>query len=218
MGAVSFDKQAGWIVMGEKVADVSVASEDRKMSVVADPHAIQHLDALFDVVRVRRSRRRHPSCVVTTTNTELLDALFEVVHSSPESSARGGTAPNAKSWKERELPPSFFDAGSSPEPGMKSPDKYNLPEPPNTQKSPVPSSSQQKSHLQKLSTPLPTLKLLSTSPVAYAVALPLTWSGSKPSDCLTYYIEWVHTALLILYDILHMYVATICIVSTLHMA
>lgn len=169
--------------MDEKVVDVSVAREGRKMSVVADPNAIQHLDALFDVVHVRRSHS------VTTTNTELLDALFEVVHSSPDSSASAGTTPNAKSWKERELPPSFFNAGCSPRPRMKSPEKCKLPEPQNSQKTVVPSSSRQRSHLHKLSTSLPTLRVLSTSPVAYAVALPLTWSGSKPSDCLTYYIE-----------------------------
>lgn len=166
-----------------------MAREERKMSVVADPNAIQHLDALFDVVHVHR-RQRHSSSVVTTTNTELLDALFEVVH-SPRSSNSGGSTPNPKSWKERKLPPSFFNADCSPGPRSRSPDKCNRPEPQHTQKTPVPSSPQQKLQLHKPSTPIPTLKVLSTrpNPVTYAVTLPLTWQGATPSDYLTYCIE-----------------------------
>lgn len=142
--------------------------EDNKTSVMEDPNAIKHLDA-----------------------------LFEVIQGNPESSAGGGPTAqkaNAKSWKERELPPSFFNAGSNPGPGMNSPDKYNYADSLKPQK-PFPKlgpsinlGPPQMAHSHMRSNSMPAnLESLSVNPVP----LPPGWEASKTPDGLTYYIEWV---------------------------
>ena len=154
-------------MMSEKVADGSLSGDDKKTSVKEDPNAIEHLDALFNVI-----------------------------HSNPESSASGAATAqkaSAKSWKERELPPSFFNSGSNPGPGMNSPDKYNFPESIKPQK-PFPKLGPTinlgpphmgaHSHMRSTSMPA-TLESLSVNPVP----LPPGWEASKTPDGLTYYIE-----------------------------
>lgn len=115
--------------------------------------------------------------------TKQMDALFAVIHSNPDSS---------KSWKERELPPSFFNAGSNPGQGMSSPDKFNF-----SGDSMKPQKQFHKlgpsinlgppmphQHMRSLSMPA-TLDAPSVNPVP----LPPGWEASKTPDGLTYYIE-----------------------------
>lgn len=153
--------------MSERVAEGPAAGDDmKKTSVMEDPSATKHLDA-----------------------------LFAVIHSNPDSSAAGvlataQRAPNAKSWKERELPPSFFNADSNPR--LSSPDKYNLADSPKPQKQfprlgpSINLGPPQMSHGHMRSTSMPaTLDSLSVNPVP----LPPGWEASKTPDGLTYYIE-----------------------------
>ena len=125
-------------------------SEDKKTSVMEDPSA-----------------------------TKQMDALFAVIH-NPDSSAAGGGASaqkaSQKSWKDRELPPSFFDAGSSQ--GMnkqfhKLGPSINLGPP-----------QMHGAHIRSTSMPA-TLESMSVNPVP----LPPGWEASKTPDGLTYYIE-----------------------------
>ena len=80
------------------------------------PNAFKHMDALFDVVRIHSYGKtkgdknlRHLEGAV-----DLMDALFAVIQSNPKTAgSRTEKKTNiAKTWKERGLPPSFFDAGS----------------------------------------------------------------------------------------------------------
>ena len=162
-------------------------SEDEKTSVKEDPNAIQRLDALFEVVQIHRNFNKSSTsgCDSTAQKTnaiEHLDALFDVIHTT-ESSAGSAQKASAKSWKERELPPSFFNAGSNPGPGMNSPDSDSESRSLRSQKSLCSSinlTSPQTTHSHMCST--------STSATSSPIVIPLLpfW---KASECLTYYIE-----------------------------
>lgn len=153
--------------MSEKGSDGTMAGDDKKTSVMEDPSAIKQLDA-----------------------------LFAVVQSNPESSAGGSGGAsaqkiNAKSWKERELPPSFFNAGSNAGPGGM--DRYNFPDSLAKPQKPFPKlgpsinlGPPQMAHNHMRSASMPaTLESLSVNPVP----LPPGWEASKTPDGLTYYIE-----------------------------
>ena len=99
----------------------AAASEDT--CVLEDPNAVRHMDALFDVLHkpsiAGRSDFPAPGAEMTRGEADvefLLDALFAVVQSDGGDGGRraaGRTRTAAKTWKERELPASFFDAGGS---------------------------------------------------------------------------------------------------------
>lgn len=111
-----------------------------------------------------------------------MDDLFAVVQNNESSQA------SQKKWKERELPPSFFDASSNSGPGLNSPDKFSSDSKP---RKPFPRlgpsinlGPPQMAHHHMRSTSMPaTLDLLN------AVPLPPGWEASKTPDGLTYYIE-----------------------------
>ena len=142
--------------MSDNGADGSAAGDDKKTSVMEDPNAKTQLDA-----------------------------LFEVIHSNPDLSASGGATAPAKSWKEREMPPSFFNAGSNSGPGM----NVNFPAGLKTQK-PFPKlgpsinlGPPQIPHAHMRSNSMPAT--LDVNPVP----LPPGWEASKTPDGLSYYIE-----------------------------
>ena len=154
--------------MSEKANDGSRAGEEKKTSVMEDPSA-----------------------------TKQMDALFAVIH-NPDSSAGGG-GPSAqkasqRSWKDRELPPSFFDASSSSGQRMNSPDKFNFAsdpmKPPQKQFHKLGPSinlgppQMHASHIRSASMPAALGSEMSSH-----VPLPPGWEASKTPDGLVYYIE-----------------------------
>ena len=151
--------------MSDKAGDGPGAGEDKKTSVMEDPMANKQMDALFAVIQ---------------TNPD----------SAAAGGGMGGNAQKAgqKKWKERELPPSFFDAGSGQ--GMNSPDKLSDPM---KQQKPFPRllgpsinlgppQMPHAQHMRSASMPA-TLESLNHVP------LPPGWEASKTPDGLTYYIE-----------------------------
>ena len=115
-------------------ARVMSASEGKEeASILEDPNALRHMDALFDVLRkpAERKSRGSPAvavsaaaelaaCGAPAADMEfLLDALFAVVQTDPAagSGGKGGGSrvakTAAKSWRERGLPASFFDSSRS---------------------------------------------------------------------------------------------------------
>ena len=154
--------------MSEKTVDGSAVGEDKKTSVMEDPMANKQMDALFAVIN---------------NNTE------------SAAGASGGSAQKAsqKKWKERELPPSFFNAGSNPGQGMNSPDKFTLSSDSMKSQKQFPRlgpsinlgpPQMHHAHMRSASMPA-TLDSLSVNPVP----LPPGWEASKTPDGLTYYIE-----------------------------
>lgn len=102
----------------------SATNGEKSSRILEDPNAVKHMDALFDVVNIHscgkskkkktRDDRDWRAAVSgvdpAMDDVDLLDALFAVVQSEPGAGGhrKHGTT---KSWKERELPPSFFNAG-----------------------------------------------------------------------------------------------------------
>lgn len=145
--------------MGDKTVD---GPEDKKTSVMEDPMANKQMDALFAVIQ------NNPD---------------------PAAGGMGASAQKAgqKKWKERELPPSFFDSGSGH--GMNSPDKFSDSLKPQKQFPRLLGPSinlgpPQMPHAHMRSASMPaTLESLNHVP------LPPGWEASKTPDGLTYYIE-----------------------------
>ena len=159
------------------MSGVCTAEDGKKTYVLESPNAVKHMDALFEVIK-RRCRPETPDessryvSEDSAASTKLLDALFEVIHSKQETSS-GDTEQkaNAKSWKDRKLPPSFFDAGSvdrglekAPTAAPDSPEPEEIPEE-------VPSSS----------------SVTSTDTTGVNQCQPMVIVAKR--DCLTYCIE-----------------------------
>ena len=150
----------------------SAGRDGKRIYVMEDPDAIKHMDALFGVLEVRCNPKvsATPSYSITedaTANAELLDALFAVINNKDEAS--DGDAVNTKSWRDRELPPSFFGAGSVNDGRER--ESSSAPETPE----PRETSS---------SSPPPPVE---AAAVRLASATPLVVVATR--DCLTYYIE-----------------------------
>ena len=150
----------------------SAGRDGKRIYLMEDPDAIKHMDALFGVLKVRCNPEvsATPSYSITedaTTNAEILDALFAVINNKDEAS--DGDAVNKRSWRDRELPPSFFGAGSVDDgPRRESESTPETPEPRETSSS---------------SPPPP----VETAAVQLASPAPLVVVATR--DCLTYYIE-----------------------------
>ena len=114
-------KNALWL--SAPADSVMSATKGKEASILEDPNAVRHMDALFDVLR--KPAERKPRGGSATAAAELgpgadmdflLDALFAVVQTDPAAGDGGGGRAvkiTAKSWRERGLPASFFDAGGS---------------------------------------------------------------------------------------------------------
>ena len=161
----------------EEAADeecsASAARDDKETYLMEDPNAIKHMDALFEVLKVRCKPKvpDTPSYNIsedTTPYAKILDALFAVINKKQDAS--DSDTANTKSWKDRELPPSFFDAGSIS--GGHERDSTASPESPELQEmassSSPPSTAEDDAVVQPPSSPV----------VVVATR-----------DCLTYYVE-----------------------------
>ena len=158
--------------MSEEADEASAGEDGKKIYVMEDPDAIKHMDALFEVLKVRCKPEIQdgPSYSVfedATTNAELLDALFAVINDKNE--AGDSDSVSAKSWRDRELPPSFFGAGSgNDEPERESTSTSETPEPQETSSSSPPPPVE-----------ADTVRLASPTPLVVVAT----------RDCLTYYVE-----------------------------
>lgn len=152
-----------------------------KMSISEIPNATQHMDALFDVVRSYRKPESDATSSARGGTTDIMDALFAVLQSNKQANATGERAENdkkTKSWKERALPPSFFDADCDPAPSISRMDCSTEEDTHSSARSPSTSPPQAIHTTTTAVTPVPVLLVANARRVT-----------STAPDCLTFYIE-----------------------------
>ena len=153
--------------MSDTGGDGTLAGEDKKTSVMEDPNAKTHLEA-----------------------------LFEVIQSNPNVGGSGAAVPKstAKVWRERPLPPSFFDSSSA---SGSSPDKFPPLSKTKHRLGPSinlsPPQGPQSLHSRSMSMPAtfdaPHMKQYSADSTFNPIPLPPGWEAAKTPDGLTYFIE-----------------------------
>ena len=172
-----------------------MSSGEKTSRILEDPNAVKHMDALFEVVNLHsrskkraddRERRRSAAACVgpTVDDVDLLDALFAVIQSDPggadHSTSSAGCRKGTKSWKERKLPPSFFNAGSDS-------DSHHEVNSVRTE----PSAAQRAGEKPRRSSDETTLHARTQSTASGVInsAQPSTVLVADAPECLTFYIE-----------------------------